>query len=184
MNKIVCISLVLIGHASSAQDLAEPAAPIPAKSISEIIGLPSDPILIALLSFIIALFLVFIFLTRTFRSIDLAIYGKREKIAPSLNWKEVVSTMNETVPVEEEERILTVHEYDGIRELDNNLPLWWRYMFYGTIVFSFIYIFRYHIFKTADLPLAEYKNELVQAELAKEEMRRNMRMLTKLLLHY
>src|SRR5271157_5917460 len=33
----------------------------------------------------------------------------------------------------------TGHEWDGIRELNTPLPLWWLYMFYLTIVFAFGY---------------------------------------------
>ncbi|MGB0881598.1 MAG: cbb3-type cytochrome c oxidase N-terminal domain-containing protein, partial [Vicingaceae bacterium] len=32
------------------------------------------------------------------------------------------------------------HNYDGIMELDNDLPPWWLYMFYGTIIAGTIYM--------------------------------------------
>jgi hypothetical protein len=41
------------------------------------------------------------------------------------------------------------HNYDGIRELDNNLPPWWIWGFYLTIVFAFVYLAHYHLFRTA-----------------------------------
>ncbi len=52
--------------------------------------------------------------------------------------------MNAVVPLEKEEHILLDHEYDGIRELDNSLPPWWKYGFYLTIVISVIYLWYYH----------------------------------------
>lgn len=36
---------------------------------------------------------------------------------------------------------ITDHVYDGIQEYDNPLPGWWTLLFYGTIVYSFGYLF-------------------------------------------
>jgi cytochrome c oxidase cbb3-type subunit 3 len=33
----------------------------------------------------------------------------------------------------------TGHEWDGIKELNNPLPRWWRFVFWGTVVFSIVY---------------------------------------------
>tara|TARA_R110001592_G_scaffold123630_2_gene331754 strand:- start:2433 stop:3017 length:585 start_codon:yes stop_codon:yes gene_type:complete len=55
------------------------------------------------------------------------------------------------------------HEYDGIMELDNGLPPWWLYMFYGTIIFAVIYSF--YFFGMGDF---NQKDEL-NAEIAVAE---------------
>jgi len=71
--------------------------------------------------------------------------------------------------------LLLDHEADGIRELDNNLPSWWLWLFYITIIFGFIYMLYYHVFGAGDLMAAEYEkemkigNEIKAASLAKFE---------------
>ncbi len=60
---------------------------------------------------------------------------------------------------EDKDKLLD-HEYDGIQELDNNLPKWWLYLFYFTIVWGFLYLLYYHVFDIGYLQLDEYKQEV------------------------
>ena len=46
---------------------------------------------------------------------------------------------------EEKDPLLMSHEADGIKELDNNLPRWWVWLFNLSIVFSIIYVLYYHV---------------------------------------
>ncbi len=46
----------------------------------------------------------------------------------------------------ENEGKLLDHNYDGIQELDNPLPSWWVSLFYGSIVFAFIYLVLFSFF--------------------------------------
>src|SRR5690554_3831198 len=43
----------------------------------------------------------------------------------------------------QERELVLEHDYDGIKELDHPLPLWWTFLFVGTIVFSIPYYFYY-----------------------------------------
>lgn len=70
-------------------------------------------------------------------------------------------------PVEEEKEIILDHNYDGIRELDNNLPPWWVYMFYATIVFAVVYLARFHVFDGYTQNM-EYDQEVAEAQIAIE----------------
>lgn len=68
----------------------------------------------------------------------------KEEESKSSLWN-IEHLLTRSVPIEKEATIQFEHEYDGIRELDNVLPPWWLWMFYATIVFSFVYLIHYHI---------------------------------------
>ncbi|RSK50018.1 cbb3-type cytochrome c oxidase N-terminal domain-containing protein [Hymenobacter rigui] len=57
------------------------------------------------------------------------------------------------------------HDYDGIHEFDNDLPPWWKYGFYVTIVFGLVYLAYYHVAQAGQLSHAEYETEMQQAAL-------------------
>lgn len=62
------------------------------------------------------------------------------------------------------DRLIKDHSYDGIQELDNDLPPWWKWLFYITIAFAFIYMIRLWVFEADDLvQQKEYDNELAEA---------------------
>ena len=52
------------------------------------------------------------------------------------------------------------HDYDGIRELDNDLPPWWLYMFCITIAWAVLYFTFYHIIGAGHTSYDEYQIEV------------------------
>ncbi|MGZ4043609.1 MAG: cbb3-type cytochrome c oxidase N-terminal domain-containing protein [Bacteroidia bacterium] len=83
--------------------------------------------------------------------------------------KSILEKLNASVEIEKEEEILMDHDYDGIRELDNDLPPWWRYGFYLTILVAVVYLIHYHVTLTGDLQLAEYDKEVAKGKMEVDE---------------
>ncbi len=92
-----------------------------------------------------------------------------EELVEDKSWLgSIMHGMTDAVPVEEEEDILTDHDYDGIQELDNNLPPWWILGFYITIGCAVLYIGYYEFYLGGNISQQEYRAEVVAAEEAKE----------------
>ena len=73
--------------------------------------------------------------------------------------------ITKTTPVETEHELLLNHDYDGIKELDSQIPPWFLWLFYITIFFSIVYMLDYHVFNSSPLQDEEYQLQVKQAEV-------------------
>lgn len=82
----------------------------------------------------------------------------------SLWFKKLMKALTKSEPIENEGQLLLDHDYDGIKELDNNLPPWWVYLFYGCIIFAVVYLVRFEVMG-GDNQEMELKKEMAQAQI-------------------
>lgn len=127
--------------------------------------------IITLLVLFVAVYLLFVLKTIVkSEAISTAKAEGREYVKEPGLWQQLDrKVFTQAVAIEDEETITLDHDYDGIRELDNHLPPWWKYMFYITIVFAVVYIIVYHVTGTMPLQAQEYENEIAIAEAAKSD---------------
>lgn len=113
-------------------------------------------------------------LFNTFKSM-LGVNNPQSKATAELKvkTKTILDKLNDTVDIEEEALIMLDHDYDGIKELDNNLPPWWKYGFYLTIIVAVMYLINYHVIKTSPLQGEEYTNSIKKAEAEIAEYMKN-----------
>lgn len=96
---------------------------------------------------------------------ETAVAGKAE---PAFSFSDWWTKVNRFRPITEEEGMDMGHDYDGIRELDNKLPPWWKYGFYATMIFAVVYLWRYHVAHAAPLQDEEYAIAVEKAAVQKE----------------
>lgn len=111
--------------------------------------------------------LVMFYFLRWLRVLILPVSEKKEIAQTASKTNRWWDRFNKSVSIDKEQDVQLDHDYDGIKELDNSLPPWWIYGFYFTILFAGVYLYRYHVSKSAPLQVEELAVEKIQAEREK-----------------
>jgi cytochrome c oxidase cbb3-type subunit 3 len=82
-------------------------------------------------------------------------------------WKRFIQSMTKANELGKEDEVMTDHDYDGIRELDNVLPPWWLYGFYITILIGIFYYVQ--VFTNSD-KYSQEKEYASEVEESKKEI--------------
>jgi cytochrome c oxidase cbb3-type subunit 3 len=133
---------------------------------------PTTQILAALIGFLVFVFFVVLGIT-FFQALPLLshLYDKPAlRNTPMARFVALLRGDTSTITGTHKDILMGDHTYDGIFEFDNDLPPWWKYMFYATVVFGVAYLLHYHVFQSGDLQIAEYQAEVQQASLLNPAM--------------
>jgi cytochrome c oxidase cbb3-type subunit 3 len=189
-NKVMMIGWIVLGslfaNAASAQtEVTDTATKVP--EVNYYGGLSSFTFwtLSTVLALeLLVIFLMLFFIRGLWKSINpsqiIEIEGKQVKQSWLLrNWNTLDKKfLTKAVPLEKEADMLLDHDYDGIKELDNALPPWWKYGFYITIVVGVFYLLKFEVWKTGQDQYQEYTTEMTEAKAATEaylaEMKENV----------
>jgi cytochrome c oxidase cbb3-type subunit 3 len=164
---IIAIALMFASSSAYAQDAAA-ATSASTPAVEAVIG-GLDPNTVIILSVVVFIELFVIIYLYSILQKMLVALGYKEAKESSWSWKSISKKMTNAIPLERESEVATDHNYDGIVELDNSLPPWWVYMFYGTIAFGFAYVIYFH-FLDGPSQAEEYNKEIELASLKKTEM--------------
>ena len=119
----------------------------------------------------VLLFIILLVQINITRSMVNALAGEQAKAAGVVpvkapSWVDnLLKRLTRQVAIEKEQDVLMHHEYDGIRELDNVLPPWWVWLFYGSIIWSVVYLAGAHVFHFLPDQKTEYNEKMAQAKV-------------------
>lgn len=93
-------------------------------------------------------------------------------------FKMFIHSLTQTVSLQEEDDIMLNHDFDGIKELDNKIPPWWKALFYGAIVFAFVYMIDYHVLGDGNVQENEYMQEVQAANIKMQLLTKSGKMIS------
>jgi cytochrome c oxidase cbb3-type subunit 3 len=153
-KKIFTAALFLLVFVSSST-LAETGAE--ASSLESVVK-----IMVAVTAFLIAIIMWLIL-----------VFSEKSEATQESNLKKILHVINKRPAVDDEQKLLLDHDYDGIKELNNKIPPWFMAIFYGSIIWAAIYMVDFHIIGSGNVQEEEYLAEVQTAELEKEILNRS-----------
>lgn len=174
-NKVMMIAFVVLGslfanNASAQTVMPDATAKIP--SVNYYGGLSSTTFwtlssVLALELLIVLLMVIFIRgLWKVIYPVTVVLKAEKEVSESWLitTWHNLDQKFfTKAIPLEQEADRLLDHDYDGIKELDNALPPWWKYGFIITIFIAVLYLLKYEVWHNGPNPTEEYNNEMATA---------------------
>jgi cytochrome c oxidase cbb3-type subunit 3 len=166
VSAIMAMLMLLSPLASLAQDAATAAPAVPAT----INGLSAMTfyLMVGVIAVEIVILIALVYQLRFLMGLekDRILAPAAEEVAakPKENWW---WKLNKSADIAHEQDIDLSHDYDGISELDNKLPPWWTVAFGITILFSIVYLYRYHVSESAPLQLEELQIAIKEGEAEK-----------------
>ena len=164
VKSVLLLLMLGVGsHSIFAQDAATTAAPAASAA-----SVWSMDLIVALTVVLTEAFVIAILLIRILALINAI--NPRTQASKQLKFElpRWFDRFNESVAVEHEKDIMLDHDYDGIKELDNQLPPWWKWGFVFTIIWAISYFSYYHVFHAGPLSGELYTNEMADAKAAKD----------------
>jgi len=161
---VLLLGMVLMSSISQAQDAG---SVVVQKVLPDYAGLDATAfwVLVAVISIELIAILVILFFIRRIQQELMPAKEKVSSLALSDWWAKANNKFfTKAVPLEKEADVLLHHDYDGIRELDNALPPWWKYGFILTVFFAVAYLLHFHVLNSGNNPTQEYAAELARAD--------------------
>lgn len=163
---ILFFALLFASEPTFAQDAAQAAdvavGPIPESTVVRWI-------LFLVLAIEVLIIFLFARLIRFFTGVDAMNTAAKKSGVFDFDFAAFWNKINKFKPIEEEASLDTGHSYDGIRELNNVTPPWFLAGFALSIVFAFVYMYRYHVVKAAPLMIEEYTLAVEEAKIKQAE---------------
>lgn len=160
--------LMGLGLTSLAANAEEAVAEVTSSAPAFISGIPASHFytLMGIIALELLVIISLVFLVRTMVRL-ISTDPEKAAVAEQVVKVNFWDRFNKVVPIEKEADIMLDHDYDGIKELDNSLPPWWKYGFYLTIVTGVIYLWYYHAGGNGPSSYDEFVAEVQAGEEAK-----------------